>query len=173
MIIEKGTVNNIDELEILYNNLNDYLEAHVNYPGWIKHIYPVRETAVSGIEADNLFVLKIDGVIAGSVILNHEPENAYDKVKWMLEADYKDIIVIHTLVVNPQFMQRHIAWQLMKFAEEYGIKQNVRSIRLDVSVHNIPAIALYEKLGYNYIGTVDLGLNYDHLKWFRLYELPL
>lgn len=170
MVIEKGTVNDIDELEVLYDDLNDYLESNVNYPGWIKHIYPVRETAVSGVEANNLFVLKSDGVIAGSVILNHEPENAYNEVVWGVEAEYKDIIVIHTLVVNPKFMQNRIAWQLMKFAEEYAIKQNIKSIRLDVSIHNIPAIALYEKLGYSYIGTVDLGLNYDHLKWFRLYE---
>ena len=67
-------------------------------------------------------------------------------------------------------MQRQVACELMQFAHEYAVEQKIKSIRLDVSVHNIPAIALYEKLGYKYIGTVDLGLNYDHLKWFKLYE---
>ena len=170
MFIEKGTINDIDELEVLYDDLNDYLEAGLNYPGWIKGIYPVRETAVAGINAENLFVQRVDGVIAGSVILNHEPEKAYDEVVWGIKDDYKDIIVIHTLVVNPKFMQRQVACELMQFAHEYAVEQKIKSIRLDVSVHNIPAIALYEKLGYKYIGTVDLGLNYDHLKWFKLYE---
>lgn len=170
MIIEEGTRYDIDELEALYDNLNDYLEANVNYPGWIKGIYPVRETAIAGVEANNLFVIKIDGVIAGSVILNHESEIAYNEVVWGIGDDYKNIIVIHTLVVNPRFMQKRVAWELMQFAEQYSIAQKIKSIRLDVSIHNIPAIALYERLGYKYIATVDLGLNYDHLKWFKLYE---
>lgn len=173
MIIEKGTLENIDELEALYNDLNDYLEANVNYPGWIKHIYPVRETAIKGIKEGNLFVVKIGGVITGSVILNNEPEKAYHEVEWRIDSDYTDVIVIHTLVIHPQFMHRGIALELMTFAKEYGFKQNMKAIRLDVSIDNTPAIALYEKLGYNYIATVDLGLNYDHLKWFRLYEILL
>ena len=35
-IIEPGTSADIDELEKLYNELNDYLAATTNYPGWIK-----------------------------------------------------------------------------------------------------------------------------------------
>ena len=35
-IIEPGTSTDIDELEKLYNELNDYLAATINYPGWIK-----------------------------------------------------------------------------------------------------------------------------------------
>ena len=42
MIIEQGTTHHLDELEVLYDGLNDYLSSTVNYPGWIKHIYPVR-----------------------------------------------------------------------------------------------------------------------------------
>lgn len=36
----KGTVSDIDELEQLYNRLIDHLTNTVNYPGWIKGIYP-------------------------------------------------------------------------------------------------------------------------------------
>ena len=46
-VIESGTPADIDELEELYDNLNDYLSATTNYPGWIKGIYPVRENAVA------------------------------------------------------------------------------------------------------------------------------
>lgn len=34
--IEPGTSADIDELEKLYDELNDYLAATTNYPGWIK-----------------------------------------------------------------------------------------------------------------------------------------
>lgn len=173
MLIEKGTINDIDELEILYDDLNDYLESHVNHAGWIKGIYPIRKTAIEGIDEDNLFVLRREGVIAGSVILNHVPEKAYEEVIWAVDAAYKDIIVIHTLVVHPHFMEKGIASQLMDFAKEYSITHSFKSIRLDVSIDNKPAIKLYEKCGYKYVGTVDLGLNYPPLKWFKLYELIL
>jgi len=173
MIIEKGTSADIDELEILYDNLNDYLDKNINYPGWLKGIYPVRETAVQGIAEDSLFVLRIDNTIAGSIILNNTPESAYNQVRWGIDADYDNILVIRTLVVNPLFLKKGIASHLMNYAKEYAQSKNMKALRLDVSVNNTPAIALYRKLGYRETGTVDLGLNYQHLIWFKLFELLL
>lgn len=171
--IEKGTINDIDELENLYDNLNDYLTLGTNYPGWAKGIYPIRETAVCGIQNNDLLILKMNNEIAGSIILNHVPESAYSQVIWGIEADYKDIIVIHTLVVSPKYMKNGVGKKLMEFAKIYSLEQGIKTIRLDVSIHNTPAIALYEKCGYRYVGTVDLGLNIPELVWFRLYEIIL
>lgn len=81
-IIEPGTSADIDELEKLYNELNDYLATTINYPGWIKGIYPIREDAVAGVNDNMLYVARTDGRIAGSVILNHQPEKAYENVRW-------------------------------------------------------------------------------------------
>ncbi len=63
MWIEKGCLNDINELECLYNDLNDYLETHINFPGWKKGVYPVKETALKGIEEGNLLVLHFPSVI--------------------------------------------------------------------------------------------------------------
>lgn len=172
-ILEKGRMNDIDELENLYDTLNDYFQLGTNYPGWAKGLYPIRETAINGIQNDSLFILKINNEIAGSVILNHEPETKYDEVTWGIEVEYKDIVVIHTLVVHPKYMRNGVGKKLMDFAKRYSIEQGIKTIRLDVSIHNTPAISLYEKCGYNYVGTVDLGLNVPGLVWFKLYELVL
>ena len=40
-IIESGTSADINELEKLYDELNDFLAATINYFGWIKGIYPI------------------------------------------------------------------------------------------------------------------------------------
>ena len=56
-VIESGTTADIDELEKLYDDLNDYLSATTNYPGWIKGIYPIREDAIAGIENNTLFMI--------------------------------------------------------------------------------------------------------------------
>ena len=169
--IELGTMADVDELEKLYDDVNDYFQTGFNYPGWLKGIYPVRETAIAGIADGNLFTLKIGNRIAGSVILNHKPEEAYNQVTWGIEAQYNEIMVIHTLVVHPDFMKQGVAQRLVDFAKDYAVQQHAKAIRLDVSVHNAPAISLYEKSGYRHVGTVDLGLGYEHLIWFKLYEL--
>jgi len=169
-VIELGKENDIDELENLYNTINDYLAEGVNYPGWIKDIYPIRQNAIDGIKSNNLYVAKQNGEIIGSIILNHEPETAYYNVKWKIESDYSNIIVIHTFVIHPAFMKLGIGKALMDFANEYSIQSNIKSIRLDVYEKNVPAINLYEKCGFQYINIVDLGLGNHGLNWFKLYE---
>ena len=92
-IIEPGSLADIDELERLYDELNDHLSATINYPGWIKGIYPVRENAAAGVDDNSLFVARCDGRIAGSVILDHQPEKAYENIVWKIDADYSYIFV--------------------------------------------------------------------------------
>jgi len=174
MLISSATTDDIDELEKLYNELCDFLQNGTNYPGYLKGIYPTKETAEWGLKEGGLFVLKIDGDIAGSVILNNSDINkAYSQVQWGVDADDSEIVIIYTLVVHPAYMNRGVAMKLMDFAKEYAVRQNAKAIRLDVAVQNAPAIELYEKCGYKYTGTVDLETGYDHLIWFRLYELVL
>ena len=71
-VVESGTFADIDELERLYDDLNDYLSATTNYPGWIKGIYPVRENAVAGIENNTLFVVRHNSyTVAGKARLTY------------------------------------------------------------------------------------------------------
>lgn len=170
IMIELGKTTDIDELEKLYNDLNDHLTIKVNYPGWIKDIYPIRKNAIDGIEHGDLYVVKHIGKIIGSVILSHEPEPAYYKAKWKFESDYSDVFVVHTFVVHPKFLRFGVGKALMDFSIDYSIKVHAKSIRLDVYEKNIPAIRLYEKCGFKYIDTVDLGLGNYGLNLFRLYE---
>lgn len=169
-VIESGTTADIDELEKLYDDLNDYLSATTNYPGWIKGIYPIREDAVVGIENNTLFVVRYEGKIAGSIILDHHPDEAYNNVRWKIEADYSHIFVIRTFVVHPSFLKMGIGCALMDYSFELAQQSGIKSIRLDVYENNLPAISLYEKCGFEYIDTVDLGFGNYGLDWFKLYE---
>lgn len=165
-----GAEDEIDELEQLYNDLNDYLDKETNYPGWRKDAYPVRQNAIDGVKNGNLYVAKNDGKIIGTIILSNKPEPAYYKAKWEFESDYSDVIVIHTFAVHPKFLKCGVGKALIDFSIEHGVKLNARSIRLDVYEGNVPAIRLYEKCGFKYVDTVDLGLGNYGLDWFKLYE---
>ena len=170
MEILKGTENDIDELGNLYDDLNDYLAGHTNYPGWMKGIYPVRETAAAGIREGNLYVIREENRIAGSVILRHVPEPAYSGADWGIDLDYRDIVVIYTLAVHPEYLEKGIGRKLMEFLIQYSEALHRKAIRLDVYEKNIPAISLYKKYGFQYIDTVDLGYSEYGLDKFQLYQ---
>lgn len=170
LVIRLGTEKDIDELEHLYDALNDYLSNTTNYPGWIKGVYPVRENAAAGIDEGCLYVATSDGEIVGSIILRHEPEAAYLKAKWQKKLEYGEVLVIYTFVVHPDYLKQGIGQAILCFADEHCRKANIKSIRLDVYERNLPAMKLYEKCGYKYIDTVDLGLGKYGLNWFKLYE---
>ena len=103
--IRLGTEEDLDELERLYDSLNDHL---TNYPGRIRGVYPIRETAGSGVLEGCLYVALDKGVIAGSVILRHKPEPAYQKAKWQADLRDEDILVIYTLAVHPDYLSMGI-----------------------------------------------------------------
>lgn len=168
--IRLGTDNDIEALAQLYDDINDYLSATINYPGWKKGIYPTRQDAVNGINEGCLFVVTENDEVIGSMILRHKPEPAYMTVSWQAELDYKDILVIYTFVVNPHKLKNGIGRGMLEFADQYGKETNMKALRLDVYENNIPAIRLYEKCGFKYIDTVSLGLEAYGLDRFKLYE---
>lgn len=168
--IEKAGAADIDEVGRLYDGLNEYLEEHVNYPGWRKGIYPVRETAEDGISEGCLYVARYGKEIAGSIILSHEPESAYEEADWQVDLEYRDIFVIHTFAVHPLWLGKGVGKRLMEFTLEQGLEEKIKAVRLDVYEKNEPAIALYRRYGFRYIDTVDLGYSVYGLDRFALYQ---
>ena len=173
MAIEKAVPRDADEVGRLYDSLNDHLMATVNYPGWKKGLYPIREDAERAIAEGTLFVLREGGRIAGTVILSHREEKGYAQADWGLDIAPEQLIVVHTLAVHPQHLSRGVGRQLMEFAIAHARTQGMRAVRLDVNERNVPAIRLYESLGFAYIDTVDLGYGIEQVERYRLYQLVL
>ena len=171
--ILQGNKEDIEQIAELYDAVNDYLESHINYPGWRKGIYPVKENAQEGIEEGTLYVLWADGKVAGSVIVNQFQEKGYETVAWKQEAKTEEVAVIHTFLVHPDFLGRGFGKNLLEFSEEKAREQKRAVIRLDVNEKNTPAIKLYRKLGYCFAGKADLGYGEYGIPWFELYEKDL
>lgn len=171
--IEKATSKDILEVEQLYIAVCRELAKGKNFPGWKEGIYPTREEAMSGYNKEELFVCRKDGCIAGTMILNSEYEMGYNQVKWNVEATGKEVLVIHTLAIHPKFNHQGLARKLVEFAKEYGKETGRKTIRIDVTDGNLPAIKLYEKLGFVYIDKIDLNRGDHGLPLFLLYEYIL
>lgn len=171
--IKKAVEADVDGIEKLYEDIYDYLEMHKNYPGWKKGVYPVRFDAEKALMKNALYIARIEGKTAGTIILKHEPEDGYKKGKWLVKDDYRYIYVVYTLAVHPNFLKCGVGKELLMFAEQVARKEGCVSIRLDVVKGNIPAERLYQKCGYQLIGTVSLGYEEYGLPWYHLYEKVL
>lgn len=173
MEFAKAGAQDTDEIGLLYDELCDYLSMNVNYPGWMKGIYPARETAAAALETDTLFAVRTGEKIIGTVILNRMPETGYENANWKFQSDYSDVLVIHTLAVHPAYLKSGAGKFTLRSCIDYAKANGIKALRLDVNEGNEPAIRLYETHGFTYIETVDLGLGKYGLDWFRLYELVL
>ena len=173
IVVRIATENDIDTIEHLYNDLNDFLEIHENYPCWKKGVYPIREDAEEALVKGNLYVAIIDGKVAGTVVYSDEQEKAYREVKWQIEFEVS-VITICKLAVHPKYFGRGVGNALLDYAVFVGEERSAKAIRLDVYEENLPAIRLYEKCGFKDMGLVDLGLDdLCGLKWFKVFEKVL
>ena len=168
--IELASIKDIIEVEEFYNIVVDDLVKNNNYPGWKKGVYPSRLEAISGIEKQELYVVRFDNKIIGSVVINHEQEKNYQLASWKINVQDNEIYVIHTLAVHPQYKRLKIAQQLLEYAEVLAKQNGIKAIRLDVRKGNIPAIKLYERCNYTYIGAINLDFRGSDLGLFELYQ---
>lgn len=157
LFFEQGQLKNLNELEELYDQLNDYLIETINYPGWRKNVYPIRETARIGIKEKALYIVRENNKIVGSAIIRNRPEKAYRTVKWGIEAADDQVAVIYTFVIHPQYLKKGIGKKLLYFIIEKCRALDQKALRLDVYEKNTLAIHLYESCGFHYVDTVDLG----------------
>lgn len=87
--------------------------------------------------ADNVYlVCEADGVIAGYCGM------------WTVLGEGN----ITNMAVSPDYRRCGIAEMLMQAMEKYGEDKKVTSYFLEVRQSNMPAISLYEKMGYKNIG---------------------
>jgi len=171
--IRRATKNDIDNIEKMWDELNDYLAEHENYPQWKKGVYPLREHAEEGVDDSSLYVAVNNEKIVGTIVYSHEQEQAYQAIKWQIDYNVP-VIIIGKLAVHPDYFGYGIGKELLAHADVIGRQQGMKAIRLDTYEENLPAIQLYEKCGFKYMGLVDLGLEEIYgLKWYKVFERVL
>ena len=170
ILIRKATASDLNAIARLYDDLNDHLAAHVNYPGWRKGSYPLRQDAEEGLADGTLYVAELNGQIAGTVMYLRTQCEPYKTVDWQLPFDVP-VIALHILAVHPEYQGMGVGRALMNYAETLARETGALAVRLDTHEYNAPACRLYESCGYSMRGLVDLGLSEKYgLKWYKTFE---
>ncbi len=95
-----------------------------------------------------LYVYLIDGEIVASISILPENEVAYKELTWLKD----NSLVIHRLLVHPDYQNRGIAKELFEFAIKKGKKENYQSIKIDTHPDNFKMQKLIIKFDFKKIG---------------------
>lgn len=159
----------------IYEAILDHEDATgLHYTGWERGSYPTAATARDIFDAGTLYVgADDDGTIWGSMNLNGVQLPEYAKGNWTLPADDSRVAVIHTLTIDPKRSGEGLARQMVAFAEDTARTRGKTVLRLDTGVENLPANRMYPKLGYRFVGTVDVFFMGYATRPLSLYEKAL
>ena len=142
----------------IYENIHAAERAGKLSTGWIESVYPVESTARAALERDELFVCEAGGVVAAAII-NRQQVDVYKLGNWKYPAVDEEVMVLHTLVVEPEASGRGVGKAFVDFYEDYARKNGCKVLRMDTNARNLRARAMYEKLGYRESGTVPCVFN--------------
>ena len=159
MIFRKATDGDIAAVSRIYDLVHTAEEQSAPTVGWVRGVYPTVDTAQEALKRDDLFVAEEAGVIVATAIINHLQPDCYREGNWKFSATEDQVMVLHTLAVDPGFSNRGCGTAFVAFYEQYAKDCGCPYLRMDTQIINLPARSLYQKLGYIEIGTVPCVFN--------------
>lgn len=155
----KATINDINAIAAIYEEIHTEEEAGRTTIGWIRKVYPTRETASAALDRDDLFVADEDGKILGAAIINQLQVDSYFGANWQYPAKESEIMVLHTLVISPTVARGGLGSKFVRFYESYARECGCYYLRMDTNARNLAARNLYRKLSYQEIDIVPCEFN--------------
>lgn len=158
-MFRKATLEDIDRIAEIYDEIHTETEAGRMTTGWVRGVYPTRETAEASVLAGDMFVEEDGGQIVAAAKINQEQVEEYADADWQYDVPKNQVMVIHTLVVSPKIKGRGYGSKFVAFYETYALEHGCSCLRMDTSVRNRGARALYQKLGYQEVSVVSSVFN--------------
>ena len=168
--IRIGNIDEMGKVKNFYDSLIEEMQEAEYKPGWKKDIYPTMEMLREALENRELYIGEEEGKTAACMILNQNCNERYQEISWKTEAGPDRVMAVHTFGVHPRFSGRGLGKKMMEEAVKIASDRGMKAIRLDVLVGNLPAEKLYQKVGFQYAGS--LNIFYEDTGWadFNLYE---
>lgn len=159
-VIRKGAAADIPQIAAIYDRIHTREETGQSAVGWVRDIYPTRATAQAALDAGELFVLEHGGAVAAAARIDQIQVPEYANARWQHpQAPAEQVMVLHTLVVDPLQGGRGLGTAFVRFYEEYAREKGCPYLRMDTNEKNRSARALYARLGYQEVGIVDCCFN--------------
>ncbi|MBQ7822072.1 MAG: GNAT family N-acetyltransferase [Clostridia bacterium] len=159
MIFRKALESDIDAISEIYSDTHTEIEEGRASTGWVRGVYPTKETALASLARGDLFVCEDDGAVIGTAIINQLQVDVYASAKWEHPAPDNEVMVLHTLVISPKASRRGYGRAFVDFYERFALENGCVNLRMDTNALNIRAREMYKKLGYSEIGILPCRFN--------------
>lgn len=160
MTIRRGALADIPYIAAIYDRVLTEEENGQATIGWIRDIYPTERTALDALNAGTLFVLERDGEVAAAAKIDQNQVPEYVNAHWRYpDAPPEQVMVLHTLVVDPLRAGRGCGTEFVRFYEGYAQERGCLFLRMDTNARNTAARRLYARLGYREAGVVPCVFN--------------
>lgn len=157
-MIRKAEQQDIDAVDAIYTEILLYEETHTKYTVFELGVYPTKQIAEKALAEGALFVMERDGVLCASIIANQVQSAEYQDVHWQCDAAPEDVMVIHLLCVSPTSAGQGVGTEMVQFIVNLAKEKRCRVVRLDTGSQNIPAVSLYQKLGFKIADTATMAI---------------
>lgn len=144
--IRLATLNDIDNINLLYNNVIKDLDRKGIDMLW-GDVYPFCEVG-NDINNESMYIVEFEETIIGSFVLSDFDDPDYHNIEWKINREF---IYLNRLVVDPLFQGKGIAMNILGLIADQMKNSRYKVIRLTVYEGNYPAIKLYEKFGFKKI----------------------
>lgn len=158
-IIRLAESKDIEAVAAIFERIIEDEERGISAVGWKRGVYPTKATAETALAQGDLFVLEDGGRVVAAMRVNHEQVTEYSSCRWEYPAVDEQIMVAHTLVVDPAAKGKGYGRQMVAFYEQYAKDQGCPFLRMDTNAINTRARALYKSLGYKEIGITPCVFN--------------
>lgn len=159
MIIRKAVQSDLAAVAKIYDNIHAQEDAGKVTIGWVTGVYPVEATAKAALQRGDLFVCEDDSKIVATAIINRTQVDSYAGGHWQYPAPDDEVMVLHTLVVDPLASGKGIGKAFVAYYEQYAAQNGCHYLRMDTNVKNANARAMYAKLGFSEPDIVSCDFN--------------
>lgn len=143
----------------IYERIHDGEEAGRSSIGWRRGVYPTLATAERAIAEGEMYVSEHEGVLYAAGRINQKQEEVYYAVPWLYPAEDCDVLVLHTLVVDPPYAGQGEGSGFVAFYEAMARSMGCKVLRMDTNERNRKARRLYKRLGYREAGIMPCVFN--------------
>ena len=159
MLIRKATAADTAAIAALFDAVHTEEEAGRITTGWLRHVYPTVKVVETGLSRDDLYVMEDGGAVVAVCRINAEQVDCYFGAPWLYAAAPEQVLVLHTLVVDPMKKGRGYGTAFIAYYEDLARKQGCTVVRIDTNARNAQARRLYANLGYREADIVPTVFN--------------
>lgn len=170
MDIRKAKESDFETLVSFYTKMNKVINERTDKYCPDNPVFPsddmIREAIVNGGQ----LIGEESGELVAACIVNHDCDEAYNGIKWNIDALKEEVSILHALRILPEFEGRGFAGQMMKYVCDTARSNHQKAIRLDV-LEGYDVEGFYVRFGFKYVDTIEIF--YEDIgskERFRLFE---